>query len=151
MFEEVLEFQQADIGVATSMLDLKNDHDIINNQVAPISETQCIVSNNLGEIVLFTHDGTSEQFEQTVLYDMTSENNILDTVGCASLGGVLLASSSKLSILYPNGYQRDILGSQPLVNKENAIVRVAPDESCLGLNVNLNGYEAIKLYPNLET
>ena len=62
MFEEVIEFQQADIGVTTSMLDLKNDHDIITNQVAPISETQCIVTNNLGEIVLFSHDGTSEEF-----------------------------------------------------------------------------------------
>ena len=86
-----------------------------------------------------------------MLADMTSESNILDIVGCPSLGGVLLASSSKISILYPNGYQRDILGSQPLVNREDSIVRVAPDQSCLGLNINLKGYEAIKLYPNLET
>lgn len=151
MFEEVLEFQKADIGVKTTMLDISNIHDLISNKIVPISENQCIVANNIGEIVLFSHDGTSEEFQKTVIADMASEVNVYDVAACSSLGGVILASSSQLSILYPNGYQKEFLGPQPLANKENALVRVAPDQSCLGLNVNLNGYEAIKLYAGLES
>lgn len=151
MFEEVIEFTPVDIGVKSTLIDLKNIKDVIYNQVAPISKNQCIVSNNYGEIVIFSHDESSDEFYQTLLQDMTSQSNFEDIKLCSSLGGVLMASSTNLNVLYPNGYQTEILGTQPLANKPEAVIRVAPDESCLGLNINLNGYEAIKIYPNLKS
>lgn len=148
MFDEILDIKEKEFGLQLEKFQLHHQHDIIENIVTMFNQNKGILSNDLGEISLFTLTVGKEKSVEVKVASQEDGNIWKDAVPCPALGGIVLASGTyQMSIIFPDGSLRRLTPSEPMANKRIASIRATEDGSAIALNINIKGYECIKLYP----